>query len=51
VETREAVVAAMLKAGGFKSREAFCSKPNPVPAGAEWWLKVRNYLYQGVPIN
>lgn len=50
-ETREAVVATMLKAGGYQSREGFCAKPSPVPAGAEWWLKVRNYLYQGVPIN
>lgn len=50
-ETREAVVATIIKASGFKSREAFCAKPSPVPAGAEWWLKVRNYLYQGLPIN
>lgn len=50
-ETRDAVVTTILKAGGYKSREAFCAKPTPVPAGPEWWLKVRNYLYQGVPIN
>lgn len=50
-ETREAVVATILKAGGYQSREAFCAKPSPVPAQPEWWLKVRNYLYQGVPIN
>lgn len=50
-ETREAVISTILKAGGYMSREAFCSRPSPVPAGPEWWLKVRNYLYQGVPIN
>ncbi len=50
-ETRDGVVAMILKAGGYPSRESFCARPSPVPAGAEWWLRVRNYLYQGVPIH
>lgn len=50
-ETSEAVVASILRAGGYKSREAFCAKPKPVPAEAEWWLQVRKYLYQGLPIH
>ncbi len=50
-ETRDAVVSMILKAGGYPSRESFCARPSPVPAGPEWWLKVRNYLYQGVPIH
>lgn len=50
-ETRDAVVSTILKAGGYPSRESFCARPSPIPAGPEWWLKVRNYLYQGVPIQ
>jgi hypothetical protein len=50
-ETREAVVSSILRAGGYRSREAFCARPNPVPAGAEWWLKVRKYLYQGLQVD
>ncbi|HNY39304.1 MAG TPA: hypothetical protein PKJ41_02875 [Bryobacteraceae bacterium] len=51
LETREAVVSTILRAGGYQSREAFCARPSPVPASAEWWLRVRKYLYQGLPVN
>jgi hypothetical protein len=50
-ETRDAVISTVLKAGGYPSRESFCARPSPVPAGPEWWLRVRNYLYQGVPVQ
>lgn len=50
-ETRQAVIEAILRAGGYRSREAFCARPYPVQAEAEWWLKVRKYLYQGLPVN
>ena len=51
VETREGVVAMIVKAAGSPSREAFCAGPPPSPSSPEWWLKVRHYLYQGLPVR
>lgn len=50
--TEGAGVAAMImKAGGWESPDAFCQAKGPAPGGAEWWMRVRNYLYQGLPVR
>jgi len=50
--TRPAVVANILKAGGWPDVKAFCEHPQPLsPNGSEWFLKVRDYLYQGRPVR
>ena len=38
------------RAGGWKSKEEFCASERPAPRGAEWWLRVRDHLYQGRPL-
>jgi hypothetical protein len=46
---RPVVVGALLGAGGLPSVASYCTDPpKPAPAGAEWWLEVRRYLYQGI---
>lgn len=37
-------------AGGWASKENFCASAQPASRGAEWWLRVRGYLYQGLPL-
>jgi hypothetical protein len=45
------VPAMLLKAGGWADAESFCKARGPAPAGAEWWLRARNYLYLGLPVR
>jgi hypothetical protein len=45
------VQAMLLKAGGWPSSEAFCQSKGLPANGPEWWLRVRNYLYQGLPVR
>lgn len=51
-ETAGAVAATVARAAGFETREAFCV-PNaaPPPRGAEWLLKARDYLIQGLAVR
>ena len=49
-ETRAAVQATMARAAGFSSTEAFCQSSGLPTRGAEWWLKLRDYVVQGLPV-
>lgn len=40
----------LLRAGGWTAREDFCRAAGPAPRGPEWWLRVRGFLYQGLPL-
>lgn len=41
------VRALLLKSSGFDSVDDLCKDPLPAPAGAEWWLRVRDNFYRG----
>lgn len=45
---RQAMLDAIVTAGGWASSGEMCRQP--APAGAEWWLKVRAFLHQGLPV-
>lgn len=50
-DTRDGAVFMLLKAAGLSDLPAFCAaKTAPDPAQPEWWLKARDYLYQGRPV-
>lgn len=50
-DTRDGAVFMLLKAAGLTDLPAFCAnKAAPRSPGPEWWLKVRDYLYQGRPV-
>ncbi len=50
-DTRDGTVFMLLKAAGIAGLPAFCEKKTPPStAGPEWWLKARDYLYQGRPV-
>jgi len=34
---------------GYATTTALCGATGPAPRGAEWWLRVRDYLYQRLP--
>jgi hypothetical protein len=41
----------LLKAAGLTDLPSFCAKKaSPTTPGPEWWLKARDYLYQGRPV-
>jgi hypothetical protein len=50
-DTREGVVFMLLKAAGITDLPAFCAGKAAPSGGPEWWLKVRDYLYQGLPVR
>lgn len=50
-DTKEAVVWSLMKAGGFAGAPEFCANPGLSPKGAEWWLRARDYIYQGLPVH
>lgn len=41
----------MLKAGGWASKQALCAGVGEAAGGAEWWLRARGYLYQGLAVK
>lgn len=41
----------LLKAGGWASKAALCESRAEAPGGAEWWLRARGYLYQGLAVK
>lgn len=41
----------ILSASGFGSLDEFCKSKQLPPRGAEWWLRARDYLYQGRPVH
>lgn len=45
------VAAMLLRAGGWENGESFCKARIPAPRGAEWWLRARVYLYQGLLVR
>lgn len=49
--TPEMVEWQMLKAGGWASKAALCESKAAAPGGAEWWLRARGYLYQGLAVQ
>jgi hypothetical protein len=52
-ESFEGVAGMILKAGGWAGMaKDFCgARGTPAPNGPEWWLKARDYLYQGLPVR
>lgn len=50
-ETHEGVGTMLAKAAGYADMDAMCRAKGPAPNGAEWWLRARDFLYQGVPIH
>jgi hypothetical protein len=46
-EGHEIVVGNLLRAAGLSDSKALCTSNAPAPRGAEWWLRFRDYLYQG----
>lgn len=50
-ETKEGVGQMLVKAAGFDSVENYCKSKDAPPKGAEWWMRARDYLYQGRPIH
>lgn len=50
-ETKAGVGAMLVKAAGYDSVETFCKSKDAAPRGAEWWMRARDYLYQGLPIH
>jgi hypothetical protein len=51
-DTRDGAVFMLLKAAGISDLPAFCaSRAAPSAAGPEWWLRARDYLYQGLPVR
>ncbi len=50
-DTRDGTVFMLLKAAGLTDLPSFCAKKaSPTTPGPEWWLKARDYLYQGRPV-
>ena len=49
--SKEMVEWQMVKAGGWASTEALCESQADAPHGAEWWLRARGYLYQGLAVK
>lgn len=49
--TPEMVEWQTIKAGGWASKAALCESKGDAPAGAEWWLRARGYLYQGLAVK
>ncbi len=41
----------LLRLSGFPAVDALCKASQPAPAGAEWWLRVRDNFYQGLPVR
>ncbi|MGJ5819243.1 hypothetical protein [Paludibaculum fermentans] len=41
----------LLRLSGFQAIETLCKGGQPAPAGAEWWLRVRDNFYQGLPVR
>jgi hypothetical protein len=50
-EPRDQIIAAILRAGGWNSTTELCAARAPAPRGVEWWLRVRDYLLQGVTVR
>jgi hypothetical protein len=50
-ETRDGVMGQLLKAGGWADMKALCEDGRRAPRGPEWWLRFRDYLYQGLPVR
>jgi len=50
-ETRAAVQYTLVKAAGYSSVDAFCQSTGLPQRGAEWWLKARDYVLQGLPVR
>jgi hypothetical protein len=51
IDTREGGVFMLLKAAGITDLPAFCAGKASPSGGPEWWLKARDYLYQGLPVR
>ena len=49
-ETKDGVAGMLTRASGYSDLATFCKSKAPAPRGSEWWLRARDYLYQGVPI-
>lgn len=45
------VRALLLKFTGFDSLDRLCKDQLPAPAGAEWWLRIRDNFYQELPVR
>lgn len=45
------LVERLWRAGGWDSRQQFCASTTPAPLGPEWWLRLRGFLYQGLPLQ
>ncbi|MBI4892296.1 MAG: hypothetical protein HY821_16850 [Acidobacteria bacterium] len=41
----------LIKSGGWASKDELCKTNANAPAGAEWWLRARGYLYQGIAVK
>lgn len=41
----------LLKFTGFDSLDGLCKDQLPAPAGAEWWLRIRDNFYQELPVR
>jgi hypothetical protein len=50
-EPPDGIAGMLLMAGGWTSKAEFCSGDKPAPRGPEWWLRARDYLYQGLPVH
>ncbi len=52
-ETFEGVAAMLLRAGGYPSLKDYCAAAAPAlpSSGPEWWLRARDYVYQGIPVH
>lgn len=50
-ETRNAVIFMLLKAAGIADLPAYCAGRIGPAAAPEWWLKARDYLYQGLTVR
>lgn len=52
-ESLEGVAGMLLHAAGYPALRDFCALTGQPLAlkGPEWWLKARNYIYQGLPVR
>lgn len=51
-EAPAAVADTIARAAGFDSRDRFCgAAPSAIPRGAEWPLRARDFLIQGLPVR
>jgi len=50
-EPRDGVIGMLVKAGGWPTVAALWEGKTAAPRGAEWWLRSRAYLYQGLPVE